>query len=125
MTQATADETLKGHRREVAAAAAPAPLGRAGVSGGDSPSAEEYVVPFVNVKLVEEVFTEKQKYEMAAKLTDVMVAFEGSDAFREVVLVLMEELDRDGWQVGSIENARAAVAAGCELAAAQAPVRHR
>jgi phenylpyruvate tautomerase PptA (4-oxalocrotonate tautomerase family) len=91
---------------------------------GDHPS-EEYVVPFMNVKLVEEVFTEKQKYEMAAKLTDVMVAFEGSDAFREVVLVLMEELDRDGWQVGSIENARAAVAAGCELAAAQAPVRHR
>src|SRR5882757_8665503 len=81
---------------------------------GDHPS-EEYVVPFMNVKLVEEVFTEKQKYEMAAKLTDVMVAFEGSDAFREVVLVLMEELDRDGWQVGSIENARAAVAAGCEL----------
>jgi phenylpyruvate tautomerase PptA (4-oxalocrotonate tautomerase family) len=86
---------------------------------GDHPPAEEHVVPFVNAKLVEEVFTERQKHEMAAKLTDVMVAFEGSEAFREVVLVLIEELDRDGWQVGSIENARAAVAAGCDLMAAQ------
>jgi phenylpyruvate tautomerase PptA (4-oxalocrotonate tautomerase family) len=73
----------------------------------------------MNVELVEEVFTEKQKHEMAAKLADVMVAFEGSEAFREVVLVLIEELDRDGWQAGSIENARAAVAAGCDLMAAQ------
>jgi 4-oxalocrotonate tautomerase family enzyme len=102
-----------------------APLGRAGVSGGDHPSAEEHVVPFMNVKLVEEVFTEEQKYEMAAKLTDLMVAFEGSDAFHEMVLVLIEELDRDGWQVGSIENARAAVAAGCDLVAVQTPLRHR
>jgi 4-oxalocrotonate tautomerase len=125
MTHAPADATLKGHRREVAAAAAPAPSGRVGVSGGDSPSAEEYVVPFVNVKVVEEVFTEKQKYEMAAKLADLMVAFEGSDAFHELVLVLIEELDRDGWRVGSIENARAAVAAGCDLVAVQTPLRHR
>jgi phenylpyruvate tautomerase PptA (4-oxalocrotonate tautomerase family) len=86
---------------------------------GDHPPAEEHVVPFVNVKLVEKVFTERQRHEMAAKITDVMVAFEGSEAFREVVLVLIEELDRDGWQVGSIENARAAVAAGCDLMAAQ------
>jgi 4-oxalocrotonate tautomerase len=42
-------------------------------------------MPLVNVKLAEGVYTEKQKHEMAARLTDVMVAFEGSDAFREVV----------------------------------------
>ena len=37
---------------------------------------------------------------MAARLTDVMVAFEGSEAFREVVWVLIEEIQRDGWHVG-------------------------
>ena len=57
-------------------------------------------MPFVNVKLVEGVFTEKQKHDMAAKLTDVMVAFEGSEAFREVVWVLVEEIQRDGWHIG-------------------------
>jgi 4-oxalocrotonate tautomerase len=40
----------------------------------------------VRVTLVEGVFTEKQKHDMAARLTDVMVAVEGSEAFREVVL---------------------------------------
>ena len=42
-------------------------------------------MPLVNVKLAEGVYTEKQKRDMAARLTDVMVAFEGSEAVREVV----------------------------------------
>ena len=57
-------------------------------------------MPFVNVKLVEGVFTEKQKHDMAARLTDVMVEFEGSEAFREVVWVLIEELHPGGWHIG-------------------------
>ena len=57
-------------------------------------------MPLVNVKLAEGVYTEKQKPEMAARLTDVMVAFEGSEAFREVVWVLTEGLHRDGWHIG-------------------------
>jgi phenylpyruvate tautomerase PptA (4-oxalocrotonate tautomerase family) len=44
--------------------------------------------------------TEKQKHDLAARLTDVMVAFEGSEAFREVVWVFIEELNRDGWPIG-------------------------
>jgi 4-oxalocrotonate tautomerase len=67
---------------------------------GDHPAAEEHVMPLVNVKLAEGVFTEKQKHDMAARLTDVMVDFEGSEAFREVVWVLIEELHRDGWHIG-------------------------
>ncbi|UKA68560.1 tautomerase family protein [Arthrobacter sp. FW306-05-C] len=43
-------------------------------------------MPFVNVKLVDGVFTEDEKHRMAAALTDVMVQFEGSEAFREVRL---------------------------------------
>jgi len=57
-------------------------------------------MPLVTVTLVEGVFTEKQKHDMAARLTDVMIAFEGSEAFREVVWVLIEELHRDGWHIG-------------------------
>jgi len=39
---------------------------------------------------------------MAAALTDVMVKFEGSEAFREVVWVLIEELHTDGWHIGGL-----------------------
>ncbi len=57
-------------------------------------------MPFVNVKLVDGVFSTEEKHEMAKALTDVMVRFEGSEAFREVVWVLIEELHTDGWHIG-------------------------
>jgi len=57
-------------------------------------------MPFVNIKLVEGVFTTEQKHQMAAAISDVMVKFEGSEAFREVVWVLIEELHKDGWHIG-------------------------
>lgn len=57
-------------------------------------------MPFVNVKLVDGVFTPEEKHAMAKELTDVMVKFEGSEAFREVVWVLIEELHTDGWHIG-------------------------
>ena len=57
-------------------------------------------MPFVNVKLVEGVFSTEEKHAMAAALSDVMVKFEGSEAFREVVWVLIEELHPDGWHIG-------------------------
>jgi 4-oxalocrotonate tautomerase len=57
-------------------------------------------MPLVTVKLAEGAFTEKQQRDMAARLTDVMVAFEGSEAFREVVWVLIEEVQRDRWHIG-------------------------
>jgi len=57
-------------------------------------------MPFVNVKLVDGVFTTEEKHALAAALTDVMVKFEGSEAFREVVWVLIEELHTDGWHIG-------------------------
>jgi 4-oxalocrotonate tautomerase len=57
-------------------------------------------MPFVNVKLMDGVFSSDEKHAMAAALTDVMVKFEGSEAFREVVWVLIEELHIDGWHIG-------------------------
>jgi 4-oxalocrotonate tautomerase len=63
-------------------------------------NSEETFMPFVNVKLVDGVFTPEEKHALAAALTDVMVKFEGSEAFREVVWVLIEELHTDGWHIG-------------------------
>jgi 4-oxalocrotonate tautomerase len=57
-------------------------------------------MPFVNVKLVDGVFTPEEKHAMAKAITDVMVKFEGSEASREVVWVLIEELYTDGWHIG-------------------------
>jgi 4-oxalocrotonate tautomerase len=100
-------------------------------------------MPLVNVKLVEGIYTEKQKHDMAARLTDVIVAFEGSEAFREIVWVLVEEIRRDGWHIGgqpyfgpptlmsTLGRSKAAYEAidGTPTTrddlATQAPVRHR
>jgi 4-oxalocrotonate tautomerase len=57
-------------------------------------------MPFVNVKLVDGVFTSTQKNELAKALTDVIVKFEWSEAFREVVWMINEELHTDGWHIG-------------------------
>jgi 4-oxalocrotonate tautomerase len=46
------------------------------------------------------VFTEKQKHDLAARLTDVIVDFEGSEAFRQVTWVLIEEFHAEGWHIG-------------------------
>jgi 4-oxalocrotonate tautomerase len=59
-------------------------------------------MPLVRVTLVDGVFSEEQKHAMAAELTDVMVKYEGSEAFREVVWVLLEELHTDGWHMGGL-----------------------
>ncbi|NVD41887.1 4-oxalocrotonate tautomerase family protein [Ensifer sp. HO-A22] len=57
-------------------------------------------MPFVNIKLVDGVFTSTQKHALAKAITDVMVKFEGSEAFRSVTWVLIEELHADGWHIG-------------------------
>ena len=59
-------------------------------------------MPFVNIKLMDGVFSSEQKHAMAAAITDVMVKFEGSEAFRESVWVLLEELHTDGWHIGGL-----------------------
>ena len=48
-------------------------------------------MPLVNVTLVEGIFSTEEKHAMVAKCTDVMVEFEGSEAFHEVVWVLIDE----------------------------------
>jgi 4-oxalocrotonate tautomerase len=81
-------------------------------------------MPLVNVKLAAGAFTEKQKHDMAPRLTDVMVAFEGSEAFREVVWVLIEEVQRDGRSKAAYEAIDGTPTTREDLAT-QAPVRNR
>lgn len=44
-------------------------------------------MPFVNIELVDGVFTSTQKHAPAKAITDVMVKFEGFEAFRSVTWV--------------------------------------
>jgi 4-oxalocrotonate tautomerase len=66
------------------------------------PRIKEKKVPLVTIKLVDGVFSEEQKHAMASDITDVMVKHEGSEAFRDVVWVMIEELHTDGWHMGGL-----------------------
>jgi 4-oxalocrotonate tautomerase len=56
-------------------------------------------MPLLNVKLIEGVFTHKQKQEMIRKLTDTMVSIEG-ERMRPVTWVVIEEVKSGDWAVG-------------------------
>jgi len=56
-------------------------------------------MPLVQIKLIENVFDEKQKREIIAKVTDAMVAIEG-EAMRGVTWVLVEEVREGSWGIG-------------------------
>src|SRR4029077_19411680 len=53
-------------------------------------------MPFVNVKVIEGVFTPDQKQEMIRKLTDTMVSIEGEN-MRPVTWVVIEEVKSGDW----------------------------
>jgi 4-oxalocrotonate tautomerase len=56
-------------------------------------------MPLLNVKLIEGVFTPKQKQDMVRKLTDAMVSIEGEN-MRSVTWVVVEEVQSGDWGVG-------------------------
>jgi 4-oxalocrotonate tautomerase len=56
-------------------------------------------MPFVNVKLIEGVFSDEQKGEMIHRLTDTMVAIEG-EKLRAVTWVVIEEVKGGDWGIG-------------------------
>jgi 4-oxalocrotonate tautomerase len=56
-------------------------------------------MPLVNVKLIEGVFTPKQKQEMVRNLTDAMVSIEG-ESMRAVTVVVIEEVKSGDWGIG-------------------------
>ena len=65
-------------------------------------------MPLLNVKLIDGVFTPKQKQEMIRKLTDTMVSIEGEN-LRPYTLVVLEEVKSGDWGVAgnSLTNADA------------------
>ncbi|MFD1936293.1 MULTISPECIES: tautomerase family protein [Nonomuraea] len=56
-------------------------------------------MPLINVKIIEDVFTEAQKAEMVEKLTDAMVSIEGEN-MRSVTWVVVEEVKSGDWGIG-------------------------
>ena len=56
-------------------------------------------MPFINVKLIDGVFSPAQKKQIAEKLTDAMVSIEG-EAMRAVTWVVVEEVKSGDWGIG-------------------------
>jgi 4-oxalocrotonate tautomerase len=56
-------------------------------------------MPFINVKLIEGVFSPAQKQQIARELTDTMVSIEG-EAMRPVTWVVVEEVKSGDWAIG-------------------------
>ena len=56
-------------------------------------------MPFVNVKVIEGVFSTEQKQEMVRRLTDTMVSIEGEN-MRPVTWVVVEEVKSGDWGIG-------------------------
>ena len=56
-------------------------------------------MPFVNVKLIEGVFTDPQKKQIVERLTDAMVSIEGEN-MRQVTWVVIEEVKSGDWGIG-------------------------
>jgi 4-oxalocrotonate tautomerase len=55
-------------------------------------------VPFVNVKVIEGVFSADQKQDMVRRLTDTMVEIEGEN-MRQVTWVVVEEVKSGDWGI--------------------------
>ena len=56
-------------------------------------------MPLINVKLIDEVFTDEQKGQIIERLTDAMVSIEGEN-MRGVAWVVVEEVHSGDWGIG-------------------------
>jgi 4-oxalocrotonate tautomerase len=59
----------------------------------------ERIMPLINVKVIEGVFTPGQKAEIVSTLTDAMVGIEGEN-LRPVTWVVIEEVKSGDWGIG-------------------------
>lgn len=59
-------------------------------------------MPFVNIKTVRGLLTEKQKSELQEKIIDLLVEYEGynNPKFRQHVWVLIEDFEPSSWSLG-------------------------
>jgi 4-oxalocrotonate tautomerase len=56
-------------------------------------------MPFINIKVIEGVFTPDQKHDIVRKLTDAMVGIEGEN-MRSVTWCVVEEVASGDWGIG-------------------------
>ncbi len=56
-------------------------------------------MPLIQVKLIERVFSDRQKQEIVERLTDAMVSIEG-EPMRAVTWVIVEEVGSGQWGIG-------------------------
>lgn len=56
-------------------------------------------MPFINVKVIEGVFTAEQKREIAERLSETMIDIEG-ESMREVTMVVIDETKSEDWAIG-------------------------
>jgi 4-oxalocrotonate tautomerase len=56
-------------------------------------------MPFINVRVIENVFTAEQKQQIAQDLTEAMVAIEG-ERMRGVTWCVIEEVKSGDWAIG-------------------------
>lgn len=56
-------------------------------------------MPFVDIKLIEGVFSEDEKEKLIKDVTDVIISFMGEN-LRSHILVLVEEVKSGSWGVG-------------------------
>lgn len=56
-------------------------------------------MPFINVKVIEDVFTSEQKNQIAERLTDALVSVEGEN-MRGVTWCVIEEVKSGDWAIG-------------------------
>ena len=64
-----------------------------------SSSGQEQTMPLISVKLIEGVFSEAQRKQIAKSLTDAMVQIEG-EAMRSVTWCVVEEVKSGDWAIG-------------------------
>jgi 4-oxalocrotonate tautomerase len=57
------------------------------------------MMPLIQVKLIENVFSHQQKQEMIKKLTDAMVSIQGEN-MRQVTWVVIEDVRSGEWGIG-------------------------
>ena len=56
-------------------------------------------MPFINVKVIEGVFTAEQKTQISERLTDAMVSVEGEN-MRGVTWCVIDEVTSGDWAIG-------------------------
>ena len=56
-------------------------------------------MPFINVKVIENAFTDEQKQQLLTRVTDAVVSVEG-EAMRSVTWVVIEQVNSGDWAIG-------------------------